>query len=85
VTDDTERLLESAIGAVRRIAMKIVELPGSRRRVAFNVAEPNFHEVASAARWESARLANFVDLQMVALRTLVRQIDVAGGATLGRA
>jgi hypothetical protein len=48
VINDTDRLLESAIGTVRRIAMEIVELPASRWPVAFNVAELNFHEVANS-------------------------------------
>jgi DNA-binding XRE family transcriptional regulator len=80
VTDDTEGLLESAIGAVRRIVMEIVELPAARRPVAFNVAELNFREVANAARWETERVAKFVDLQMGALRALVKEIDISGGS-----
>jgi hypothetical protein len=49
VSDDTDRFLALAIGSVRRIALRIVELPETRRAMAFNVAELNFNEVASAA------------------------------------
>jgi hypothetical protein len=85
MSDDTDRFLASAIGAVRRIALQIVELPASRRSMEFNVAELNFNEVASAAGWESARVAKFVELQMGALRALVKEIEIARGATHGRA
>ena len=85
MSDDTDRFLASAIGSVRRIAAQSVELPATRRPMAFNVAELNFNEVASAAGWESARVAKFVALQMGALRALVEEIENAGGAMGGRA
>ena len=81
MSDDTDR----AIGSVRRIAVQIVELPEARRPIAFTVAELNFNDGASAAGWESARAAKFVDLQMGALRALVKEIETAGGAQGGRA
>ena len=84
MSDDTDRFLASAIGSVRRIALQIVELPETRRAMAFNVAELNFNEVASAAGWESARVTKFAELQMGALRALVKEIETAGGATGGR-
>jgi hypothetical protein len=85
VTDDTDRFLASAIGSVRRIALQIVELPATRRPMAFQVAELNFNEAANAAGWESERVAKFVELQMGALRALAKEIEIAGGATPGRA
>jgi hypothetical protein len=85
VSDATDRFLASAIGSVRRIALQIVELPATHRPMAFNVVELNFNEVANAAGWESVRVAKFVELQMGALRALVREIETAGGAAGGHA
>ena len=85
MSDDTDRFLPSAVGPVRRIALQIVELPENRRPMAFNVAELDFNEVANAAGWESLRIAKFVELQMGALRALVEEIEIASGATGGRA
>ena len=85
MSDDTDRFLASAIGSVRRIALQIVELPVTRRPMAFHVAETNFNEVANAAGWESTRVAKFVELQMGALHALIKEIETAGGAQGGRA
>jgi hypothetical protein len=85
MNDGAERFLASAIGSVHRLAMEIVALPATQRPMAFNVAELDFAEVASAAGWAAQRVEEFVGLQMGALRALVDEIEATGGAQGGRA
>jgi hypothetical protein len=85
MNDGTDRFLASAIGSVQRLAREIVVLPATRRPMAFNVADLDFTEVASAAGWAIRRVEEFVGLQMGALRALVDEIETTGGAQGGRA
>jgi hypothetical protein len=85
MNDGAESFVDAAIGSVQRLAREIVALPATRRPMAFNVAELDFTEVASAAGWAAPRVEMFVDLQMGALRALVDEIEATGGAQGGRA
>jgi hypothetical protein len=77
--------LDAAISSVQRIAMKIEELPVPSRDAALKIAEQAFTEATTKFGIDPERGRQFVDLQMGALRALVREIELAGGAAGGNA
>ena len=83
--DEVEKVLDAAVGAVQRMAIEIVALPAFAREDGLGVAERALNKVMSRSGMRVDRACEFVRLEMGALRALVREIEITGGAIGGAA
>ena len=87
MTPEQEKAIETTIGTVQRVAMKIAEVPRSHREQAFTIARRNYEE--SFRRFghnpNDAGPQAWLEKVMQGIRLLVAQIDNSGGAGGGHA
>jgi hypothetical protein len=82
-TSGEQALLTTA--SMRRMAMRIVELPKDNWDDAFEVAERSFEEAVKENKINPERGRLWIEITLRALRALVSDMDMRGGARGGHA
>jgi hypothetical protein len=83
LTPEQKRMLDATLGAVQRIAMKIVELPREQRAAQYAVVRRNFAESIDKFGIEGAAADQWLDSTMQGIAALVLEIEAGGGAAGG--
>jgi len=74
-----------AWGMAQRVGMYIAGLPLDKRDAALAVAENSLREAGQETGISGEQMDAFIELQMNAIRQIVRDIDVSGSPQSGRA
>ncbi len=85
LSDEQRRALESTVGAIHEIAMKLVELPKENRHEQYAIVRRNFREAFARAGMPGEASEAWLDGAMKALETLVSEIEVSGISSGGHA
>jgi len=80
-----EETAHHAWGMAQRVGMYIAGLPLDKRDAAFAVAENSLREAGQEMRITGEKMDAFIELQMKAIRQIVRDIDVSGSPQGGHA
>ena len=80
--DDLAKANDAAVGSIRRVATRIVDVPKTKREDAFDAVRRNMEEGFRQNGRDPATdvtASEWLDAYMKALRALVHEIDVGGG------
>ena len=84
LTPVEQQAFDATIGAVQRIAMKIVALPKERREAQYDTVRRNFEESIRRFGFEgNAAAGQWLKQTMGMLRALVSEIEAGGGGKGG--
>jgi hypothetical protein len=83
LTADQQRSLDATLGAIQRIAMKIVTLPSNQREAQYEIVRKNFEESIKKFGIKGDAATLWLQTTMLSLRALVSEIEVGGGAKGG--
>ena len=82
--DLQQQAFDATVGAVQRIAMKIVALPKEQREAYYRVVQRNFEESIRKFGFEhNAAATRWLEQTMGMLRALVAKIEAGGGGKGG--
>jgi hypothetical protein len=79
-SDEIRKAAEQIVGMVQRMAMEIVVLPESDRERQYAAVKQALEEAAVVLGQGPERTAEFVEMNYKAIRALVGEIEVGGGA-----
>jgi hypothetical protein len=85
LTPEQEEAVAATVGAIQRIAMKIVALPKEQRAAHYALARRNFEMAVAEFSVEGDMAQAWLDKTMVGIQTLVTEIEAGGGAAGGKA
>jgi len=85
LTPEQQGSLDATVGAIQRIAMKLVTLPGSKRTEQYAVVRRNFEEAIKKFGVEGEAARQWLDMTMKGIQALVSEIEAGGGAKGGTA
>ena len=80
MADKPKDALEETMGMVKRLAMKIVEMPIERRPEGFMVLREALIEAAKEMKLEGTKRDEFANHAVSAIESLVRDIEARGGS-----
>jgi hypothetical protein len=83
LTNEERQALEDSLGAIRRIAMKVIELPKEQREQQYANIRREFENSIRKYGAQGERIAKWLDNMMTAIRALVAEIEAGGGARGG--
>jgi hypothetical protein len=85
LTNEERQALEDSLGAIRRIAMKVIELPKEQRAKQYASIRKAFETSIRKYGVQGEPIAKWLDNMMTAIRALVAEIEAGGGAPGGHA
>jgi hypothetical protein len=85
LTNEERQALEDSLGAIRRIAMKVIELPKDQRERQYANIRSAFENSIRKYGVQGEPIAKWLDNMMAAIRALVAEIEAGGGAPGGHA